>query len=131
MKYLLDTDTLIDYMADRGDARERIDAMIEAGDDVALCAVTIAEIYTGLTDKKRATWDSWLQALSYWQISFNVAVQAGIYRKTASESGRTLSVSDSLLAALAHERGATLVTSNIKDYPMKDVRVLSLREETA
>jgi predicted nucleic acid-binding protein len=131
MKYLVDTDTLIDYMADRGNARNQIDAMIEAGDDVALCAVTIAEIYTGLTDKKRATWDNWLRALSYWQISFDVAVQAGIYRKTASESGRTLSVSDSLLAALARERGATLLTSNIKDYPMKEVRVMSLREKAA
>ena len=129
MKYLFDTDTLIDYMADRGNARSRIDAMIEAGDDVAVCAVTVAEIYTGLTDKKRALWDSWLLALSYWQINFDVAVQAGIYRKTASESGRTLSVSDSLLAALAHGHGATLLTSNIKDYPMRDVRVLSLREQ--
>jgi len=30
---------------------------------------------------------------------------------------------------LSHEKDATLLTSNIKDYPMKDVRVLSLRSK--
>lgn len=47
MRYLLDADTLIDYIQDRGNARPRITAMIEAGDEVALCAVTVAELYTG------------------------------------------------------------------------------------
>jgi len=70
-------------------------------------------------------------ALSYWHINIDVGMRAGTYRKTASEAGRTISVTDALLAALAHEGDATLLTSNIKDYPMKDVRILSLRNETA
>jgi predicted nucleic acid-binding protein len=129
MKYLLDTDTLIDYVKDRGNARAHINALIEADEEVALCAITVAEIYSGLSDKKRKVWDSWLLALPYWHIGFNVAVQAGTYRKTASEAGRTLSATDSLLAALARDKGAVLLTSNLKDYPMDDVRVRSLREE--
>jgi predicted nucleic acid-binding protein len=131
MKYLLDSDTLIDYVQDRGNARPRITTMIEQDDEVAVCAVTIAEVYSGLSDKRRDTWESWIMALSYWHIGYDVAVQAGRYRKAASEAGRTLAVTDSLLAALAHDHGATLLSSNIKDYPMKDVRVLSLREEPA
>ncbi len=70
-------------------------------------------------------------ALSYWHIGYGVAAQAGMYRKMASEAGRTLSTTDSLLAALARDKSAILLTSNIKDYPMKDVRVLSLRKEAA
>jgi predicted nucleic acid-binding protein len=128
MKYLVDADTLIDYLKDRGNARPRITAMIEADEEVALCAITVAELYSGLSDKNRTIWESWLMALSYWHISIGAAMRAGTYRKTASEGGRTISVTDSLLAALAHENDATLLTSNIKDYPMKDVRVLSLRE---
>jgi len=65
-------------------------------------------------------------ALSYRHISFEAAVRAGRYRKAVAETGRTLAVTDSLLAALAHDKDAVLLTSNIKDYPMKDVRVLSL-----
>ena len=32
MKYLLDTDTVIDFMQNRGETRARIAAMTEAGD---------------------------------------------------------------------------------------------------
>jgi predicted nucleic acid-binding protein len=131
MKYLLDADTLIDYILDRGNARPRITAMIEQGDEVAVCAITVAEVYSGLSDKRRDLWESWIMALSYWHIGYDDAVRAGRYRKAASETGRTLAVTDSLLAAVAHDKDAVLLTSNIKDYPMKDVRILSLRNEAA
>jgi predicted nucleic acid-binding protein len=127
----LDTDTVIDCILGTGKTREKLFALIEADEEVALCPVTVVEVYSGMNDKRRAKWESWLLALPYWHISFDVATRAGIYRKTATESGHTLSVSDALLAALAYEHGAIPLTSNIKDYPMKDVRVLSLREETA
>lgn len=55
-------------------------------------------------------------------------MRAGIDRKMASEAGRTLPVSDCLLAAVAREQQAIVLTSNIKDFPMKDVRVMSLRK---
>jgi len=92
MRYLLDADALIDYIQDRGNARPRITAMIEQGDEIAVCAVTVAEVYSGLSDKKRGLWQSWIMALSYWHIGPDVAVRAGTYRKTASEAGRTISV---------------------------------------
>lgn len=131
MKYLLDTDTLIDFLTDHGATRSKLTALIAAGDEVALCAITVAELYSGLTESRRAKYEHWLEALPYWDISREAARQAGIYRKTASDAGRTLAVADSLLAALAWEHDATLLTSNIKDYPMQDVRILSLREEAA
>jgi predicted nucleic acid-binding protein len=131
MKYLLDTDTLIDVLQGRGNTRERVNAFIEAGDEVALCPITVAEIYSGLSEKKRKEWTFWLLSLPYWHISRNAAMQAGIDRKTSSDAGRTLSATDSLIAACAREHDATVLTSNIKHYPMKDVRVLSLREKAA
>jgi predicted nucleic acid-binding protein len=131
MRYLLDADTLIDFIQDCGNARPRITTMIEQDDEVAVCAITVAEVYSGLNDKRSDIWESWIMALSYWHISYDVAARAGRYRKTASEAGRTLSTTDSLLAALAREKNAMLLTSNIKDYPMKDVRVLSLRKKVA
>ena len=131
MKYLFDTDTLIDVLQDRGGTRERVNAMIEAGYEVALCAITVAELYSGLNAPRRARWDEWLSSLPYWDITRGAAQRAGNDRKTASDAGRTLSVTDSLVAAIAREHGAIVLTSNIKDYPMKDVRVMSLLEKTA
>jgi predicted nucleic acid-binding protein len=70
-------------------------------------------------------------ALPYWPITREAAMQAGIDRKTASDKGRTLSVSDSLIAAIARENDAIVLTSNIKDYPTRDVRVMSIRAKAA
>src|SRR3954447_3034334 len=131
MRYLFDTDTLIDCILGTGDTRERIQELIERKEEIALCPITVAEVYSGLSEKRRIRWKSWLLSLSYWHIGFDVAAQAGMYRKTASESGRTLAITDALLAGLAHQHNATVLTSTIKDYPMKDVRVLSLRDKAA
>jgi predicted nucleic acid-binding protein len=115
----------------RGNTRKRITAFIEADGDVALCAITVAEVFSGLSGKNRKQWSDWLLSLRYWHIDWESAMQAGIDRNHASEAGRTLSVSDSLLASLARQHDATLLTSDIKHYPMKDVRMLSLRDEAA
>jgi predicted nucleic acid-binding protein len=131
MKYLLDTDTLIGFIQDRAETRVRIAAMTEAGDLLALCPVTVAELYSGLNEKNLRLFSDWLRSLPYWDISPEAAKQAGIYRKSASGAGRTLHVSDCLLAACAREQQATVLTSNIKDYPMRDVRVLSLWDKAA
>ena len=55
MKYLLDTDTLIDYIKDHCNTRARLDDLIGSGNDVALCAVTIGEIYSGLAAQARVS----------------------------------------------------------------------------
>src|SRR4051794_35542187 len=121
MKYLLDTDTVIDVIQNRDQTRARLTTMIEAGDEVAVCAVTLAELFSGLGDTRREEWQSWLAALPYWDISRDAAMKAGIDRKTASEAGRTLHLPDCLLAACAREQGATVLTSNTKDFEsMKD-----------
>ncbi len=115
MKYLLDTDTVIDCILGTNKTLERILELIVRDDELALCSVTVAELYSGLSEKRRAKWESWLLSLSYWHIGYDVAAQAGLYRKTASDGGRTLATTDSLLAALARDKDAVLLTSNIKD----------------
>jgi predicted nucleic acid-binding protein len=131
MKYLLDTDTLIDFLQNRDDTRSQITSFIESGDEVALCAITLAELYSGLTEQRRLAWREWLSALPYWDISREAAIRSGVFRKEMAEDGRTFSLTDVVLAMVAREHDATLLTSNIKDYPMKNLRVLSLREEAA
>lgn len=73
MKYLIDTDTVIDFMQDRGEARARIAVMIQAGDDIALCAVTVAELHSGVSEKNLRLFKDWLGSLPYWDISQQAA----------------------------------------------------------
>jgi predicted nucleic acid-binding protein len=130
MRYLLDTDTLIDYIQDLGSTRTRVNGMLHNGDEVALCPITTTELHSGLSPQNRSKWHEFLAALPYWVISRDVAAQAGIDRKAASDGGRTLPLTDAMIAALARAHQATILTSNIKHYRTEDVDVLSLRDET-
>jgi tRNA(fMet)-specific endonuclease VapC len=128
-RYLLDTSALIDFSKDREPARTRILAMIDQGDEVGVCAINVAEFYAGLPPEARSVWDEFFAALTYWPISRQAAMQAGQYRYAFARRGQTLTTTDALVAAVAQEHDAVVVTNNAKDYPMADVRALSLRKE--
>ena len=125
-RYLLDTTALIDFSKGREPARSQIPSMIDAGDDLGVCGVNIAEFYSGLSATQRALWDEFVNALHYWGISAQAAKQAGIWRYDFARRGVTLSTTDSLIAGVAFEVQAIVVTNNVKDYPMEELPVLPL-----
>ena len=128
-RYLVDTTALIDFSKGRDPARTRLLEMIEAGDDLGVSAVNVAEFYTGIPADKRAVWDEFFRSLAYWEITRAAAVHAGLQRYDFLRRGQTLSTTDALVAAVAWEQHATLITNNIKDYPMTDIRLVSLIHE--
>jgi predicted nucleic acid-binding protein len=126
-RYLLDTDTLIDFSKGREPTRSRVLEMIDAGDVLGVCAVNVAEFYAGLPREHRDVWDDFFASLTYWDISKDAASRAGADRYQLGRSGKSVTTTDALVAAFAREQGATIITSNIKDYPMEDVTAVSLR----
>jgi predicted nucleic acid-binding protein len=125
-RFLLDTTALIDFSKRREPTRSRILSMIRAGDELGVCAINVAEFYTGVIPAtERPALDQFIRSLAYWEITFGAAVRAGRYRYDFLRAGQTLSTSDVLVAAVARERYATLVTSNQKRYPMTDITLLS------
>jgi predicted nucleic acid-binding protein len=125
-RYLLDTDTLIDFSKGREPTRSRVLEMIDAGDVLGVCAVNVAEFFAGLPLEHRHVWDEFF-SLPYWDISREAASRAGADRYQLGRSGKSVTTTDALVAAVARDHGATIITSNIKDYPMEDVTVFSLR----
>lgn len=124
--YLLDTDALIDFSKRREPAYARVLAWIDAAEAVGVCAITVAEFSTGLSAADLEAWHAFLTSLLYWDISPAAAMRAGQDRRTFARQGRSLSTTDCLVAAVAREQGAFVVTGNVKDYPMVDVQVFSL-----
>jgi predicted nucleic acid-binding protein len=55
-----------------------------------------------------------------------VARRAGKYRYDLARRGVQISATDALIAAVARDRAAVLVTRNVRDFPMADIHVLSL-----
>ena len=53
------------------------------------------------------------------------ARRAGRYQADWSQRGQTIHTADALIAGTARTHGAVLVTHNLADFPMRDVRVES------
>jgi predicted nucleic acid-binding protein len=125
-RYLLDADVLIEFSKRRESARSFIRAAIDAGDQLGVCAVNVAEFYAGLPSHVRPTWDHFVGLLQYWEITRATAARAGEYRYEFARNGQILATTDALVAAVARENQVTLVTGNGKDYPMSDIQLRPL-----
>lgn len=75
-RYLLDTSALIDFSKGREPACTRILEMVDAGDEVGVCPINIAEFYAGLPPEVQPVWDDFFASLTYWPISRPAAMQA-------------------------------------------------------
>ncbi len=124
--YFLDTTALIEFSKRREPAYSQILAWMDNGDSLAVCAISVAEFSAGLSPKEAGEWEEFITALRYWPIRVAEAMRAGQDRSTFARVGTTITVTDALIAAVAREHQAVLVTNNLKDYPMPDVQLLPM-----
>ncbi|HET7036730.1 MAG TPA: PIN domain-containing protein [Thermomicrobiaceae bacterium] len=128
-RYLLDTSTLIDFSKGRQPVESRLLALIAAKETIAVSAISVAEFYAGIPPALHEQWRQFFAALDYWNASHDAAIQAGRFIFDYARQGRVLSTTAALLAAVALEHDAVVVTDNAKDFPMPEVQLLSLRAE--
>ncbi len=126
-RYLLDTTTLIDFSKGQEPVRSRLLALLETDHIIAICAVNLAECYSGIAPEERVRWAEFFKNLRYWDITKEAAIRAGRLRYEFARQGITLSTPDTLIAAVAEEQEAVIVTDNVKDYPAEGIRLLPLR----
>ena len=62
----------------------------------------------------------------YWEVSQSAARMAGIFRNEFGRQGTSITTTDALVAAVAQEQNATVVTSNVSDYPMSKLHIRPL-----
>ena len=125
-RYLLDTDAVIDYVAGIPGSVTLIDGLFESGNVLCVSAVVVAEVYAGLTPGDIGKSEGFVGACVFLPTGFEEARQAGEWAFQFKRRGVTLSLTDTLIAATARSHGATIVTANIRDYPMPEVSILSL-----
>jgi predicted nucleic acid-binding protein len=124
--YLLDSNVLIDWLLGRQNAVSLLDRLASDSDVIAVDAIAIAETYSGLREDDEPRADGLISSFDYWPIGYAEARLAGWYRYRYARRGRAYSTTDMLLATHAISRGATLVTGNIRDFPMPELKVLRL-----
>ena len=120
--YLIDTDVLIWIL--RGN-KKYSDLLISLKDKDALSisTVSIAEIYKNLFPSELIKTENFLNEFQTWDITTSIAKQAGLYYQQYSKQFRNLNLTDCLIAATVTVSNLTLVSLNIKHFPMNDIKI--------
>lgn len=131
MKFLLDTDILVDFFHDQEYAKELIVKLADQG-SIHTSIVSITELRTGFTSGQAQFFLPRLYKLI--RIvkldSLETAELAGQFRFEYRKKGKMLSTVDTLIGATATIGNYQLVTRNKKDFPMPQVTFYPLKSSS-
>ena len=116
---------IIDVSRGREPALSRVQALIDAGEELGICAINLTEFFAGLRPEERPGAKDFVDRLRFWHMTGDIAIQAGIYRYAYARLGQTISTPDSLVAT-AIALDAIPVTNNVRHFPMPELRLLRL-----
>jgi predicted nucleic acid-binding protein len=123
---LLDSGIIIDALNGKRGRRELIDQLIQDGADMACCSINVTEVYAGLRPGEEAKTERLLRSLKFYPVTWEIAKQAGGLLNVWRQQNRTLSLPDTTIAAVALANDLMLVTGNLKDFPMPELRLYPL-----
>jgi len=123
---LLDSGIIIDALNGKRGRRELIDQLIQDGADMACCSINVTEVYAGLRPGEEAKTERLLRSLKFYPVTWEIAKQAGDLLNVWRQQNRTLSLPDTTIAAVALANDLVLVTGNLKDFPMPELRLYPL-----
>jgi len=116
LKGLFDSTILIAHL--RGVA-QATQLLVDAVEEGALASViSRAEIEGGMRSNERADVARLFDGLELMPVTDSVARRAGVHLRTYRRSHPGIDLADYLIAATAEESQATLVTLNVKHFPM-------------
>ena len=125
--YLLYATALFDYLRGRQGTIGLLKTLANPSNRLGVCYITVAELNAGLSQDERAAANRLIDAMEYFDVSREIAKEAGRFRYEFARRGTTLSTTDTLIAATAIALGATLITANAKDFPMEEIELLEHR----
>jgi predicted nucleic acid-binding protein len=128
MRLLLDTSVLIDVLRLRRGRRAWLAELVRAGHSLETSALNFAEVYAGMRPEEEERTKAFLDALLCHEITATAGEIAGRLKSQWSRRGRTLTLADTIVAAVAIEQGCALVTDNRKDFPMRELHMYELPE---
>ena len=119
--YLLDTTVIIDVLNGKRNRRGLLRELLESNHLLACCSVSVTEIYAGMRPKEERATDEFLSSLEYFSVSFPIARLAGELQREHARKGKMLKLGDVTIAAVAIFEQLTLLTDNVKDFPMREL----------
>lgn len=122
--YLIDTTLLIDHAKGRREGVAMLARLFEETGRLYTCDIVSCEALSGGVPVERGLITRLLDALEYLAIDPKGARWAGDRRRELRAQGRRSPLGDSLIAAVAWQMGATVVTRNPRDFERFGIPVL-------
>jgi predicted nucleic acid-binding protein len=121
MPYLLDSDWVVDHLADVPEARQLLDKLSLEG--IAVSIVTYLETYEGVERspnraEAESKFQSFMREVPVLPVSPGIARRCAQLRHTLRKQGKRVErrALDLIIAATALEHNLSLVTRNVEDY---------------
>ena len=125
MRYLLDTTLIADHANGFEPAMALLARLYAEGGDLFTCDVITCEALSGGTDEHLSAVRRLLEPLEYVATTPDAARWAAASRLKRHRAGGKLGLGDSLIAGVAAELDATVVTRNRPDFERQGIEVLS------
>jgi predicted nucleic acid-binding protein len=122
-RYLLDTTVLVAHLRGDEEVASFMLGLTSRGHSLCTSCINVAEIERGIRPRERKPVTALLDRLTFLVTTIEAAIRAGDYLAEFEKRGRTIHLADALVAGTARVHGAVLVTDNIDDFPMRDIRV--------
>jgi len=134
MPYLIDTDLVIDHLANVTEANQLLEHLAPEG--IAISMITYMEAFQGVVrsphgKEARAKFQTFRRSVPVLPFSLSVAKRCAVLREQLKTEQKRVKARalDLINAAIALEHDLTLVTRNVKDY--QDIPDLHLYPLTA
>lgn len=124
MRYLLDTTLLADHANGYAPAVALLEKLYEDGAELFTCDVVTCEALSGGSDDHLSSISALLAPLEFVATTPGAARWAGESRLRRHRQGGKLGIGDALIAAVAIDLGATVVTRNRPDFERQGIEVL-------
>ena|SRR5438093_6175037 len=123
-RFLLDTTVLIDHLRGDEEVVASLLSLLQRGHSLCISCINVAEIERGLQPKDRRAAEALLDRFEFLPTTMEAAQRAGGLQAEWGRKGRTVHLADALVAGTARAHGAVVVTDNVTDFPMRDIRVV-------
>ena len=125
MQILLDTSVLIDVLRRRRGRTQWMAQLLRDGHTLCTSALNVAEVHAGMRLEEEERTRALLDPLTCYEITAGVARRGGQLKNQWGRRGHTLTLADTLIAAVALENGLPLATDNRKDFPMPELKLFA------
>lgn len=123
--FLPDTNVLIYGLAGKEPYADYLKKWIK-DKSLALSAIVVAEFLSGAIKEEEELFEALLDKFGTLSVDTAVARIAASYRREFLKKDYKLRLPDCLIAATTKLYGATLVTFDLNDFPMRDIKKLKL-----